>query len=67
MPQSASTNPSLEVLCLEHNQLEGEPPSGWGSARNLRELHLHGNMFIDSRLARIRLAAEVVESCEVTC
>lgn len=66
VPASASSSTSLEILCLEHNCLEGEPPSGWSVALNLKELHLHGNQFVDSKLARIRLSAEVPEECQVT-
>lgn len=65
LPKSAVLNASLQVLCLEFNQLQGEPPSGWEQS-NIRELHLHGNNFVDNSVARTRLVCELGNQCEVS-
>ena len=57
----------LEVLCLEHNRLVGEPPRGIHLRYPmLKELRLHGNNWVDAELARQRLRAEFPPDCDLT-
>jgi hypothetical protein len=65
LPPEACASLVLECLCVEHNKLVGEPPSGWNSTV-LTELRLHGNQWTDSKLAKIRIRAELPGTCEVT-
>ena len=64
---SEGSESGLEVLCVEHNRLYGEPSFDLSRFHYpwLSEVRMHGNRWVDAALAKQRLRAALPAACDL--